>query len=140
MIYLTRRYRFSASHRLHSPRLSEEENQRVFGKCNNPGGHGHNYVLEVTVSGEPDLKTGMVVDLAQLDRFVGEEVLERFDHAYLNADAGSFGDKVPTTENLCMDIFRRLRAGFGAAPVARVRLEETSLNSFEYRGEEGRTP
>ena len=80
MIYLTRRYRFSASHRLHSPRLSEEENQRVFGKCNNPGGHGHNYVLEVTVNGKPDPKTGMVVDLAQLDRFVGRfpaELLER---------------------------------------------------------------
>ena len=71
---------------------------------------------------------------------MGEEVLERFDHAYLNADAESFGDRVPTTENLCMDLFRRLRAGFAAAPVARVRLEETSLNSFEYRGEEGRTP
>ncbi|HKZ52702.1 MAG TPA: 6-carboxytetrahydropterin synthase [Candidatus Acidoferrales bacterium] len=137
MIYLTRRYRFSASHRLHSLRLSEPENQRIYGKCSNPGGHGHNYALEVTVAGEPDPRTGMVVDLTRLDAFVEKEILERFDLSYLNDDRDCFAEKVPTTENLCMEIYHRLRAGFGDASVDRVRLEETSLNSFTYRGEEG---
>ena len=137
MIYLTRRYRFSASHRLHSPRLSEVENQRIYGKCSNPGGHGHNYALEITVAGEADLRTGMVVDLTRLDAFVEKEILERFDLCYLNDDRDCFADKVPTAENLCMAIYRRLRAGFHDACVDRVRLEETSLNSFTYRGEEG---
>ncbi|MFQ5696611.1 MAG: 6-carboxytetrahydropterin synthase, partial [Terriglobia bacterium] len=121
MIYLTRRYRFSASHRLHSPRLSEEENQRVYGKCSNPGGHGHNYVLEVTVGGEPDARTGMVVDLGLLDAFVEKEILERFDHAYLNADRERFGERVPTAENLCLEIYRLFQDGFPHAPITRVR-------------------
>jgi len=137
MIYLTRLYRFSASHRLHSPRLSEAENQRIYGKCSNPGGHGHNYALEVTVAGEPDARTGMVVDLTRLDAFVGKEILERFDLSYLNDDRECFADRVPTAENLCMEIYHRLRAGFHDAGVDRVRLEETSLNSFTYHGEEG---
>lgn len=137
MIYLTRRYRFAASHRLHSPRLSEAENRRVYGKCSNEGGHGHNYALEVTVAGEPDSRTGMVVNLAELDGWVEREILERFDHAYLNADPESFADRVPTTENLCGEIYGRLRRGFQPALVTRVRLEETSLNSFEIREEEG---
>lgn len=137
MIYLTRRYRFSASHRLHHPHLSEAENERIYGKCANPGGHGHNYALEVTVAGEPDAVTGMVVDLARLDGFVEKEILERFDLSYLNADR-SFADKVPTTENVCMDIYQRLQRSFPDAPVTCVRLEETSLNSFTYRGEEGK--
>lgn len=137
MIYLTRRYHFAASHRLHNPQLSEAENLRVYGKCSNQGGHGHNYALEVTVAGEPDARTGMAVNLAELDGFVEREILERFDHAYLNADAESFGRQVPTTENLCGEIFGRLRRGFRPAPVTRVRLEETSRNSFEIRDEEG---
>ena len=137
MIYLTRRYRFAASHRLHNPRLSEADNRRIYGKCNNVGGHGHNYALEVTVAGEPDPRTGMVVDLRVLDDLVEKEILEPFDHAYLNADGESFGDQVPTTENLCIEIYRRLQSGFRHGPVTRVRLEETSLNSFEYRGEQG---
>lgn len=140
MIYLTRRYWFSASHRLHAPRLSDEENDRIYGKCNNPGGHGHNYGLEVTVSGDPDPRTGMVVDLGELDGFVQREILERFDHTLLNADRESFGEQVPTTENLCLEIFRRLWTGFRPARVARVRLDETSLNSFEYWAEEGERP
>ena len=137
MIYLTRRFRFSASHRLHHPRLSEAENLRVYGKCSNPGGHGHNYALEVTLAGKPDPATGMLADLAALDGFVEREILERFDHTYLNAADGHFAGQVPTSENLCREIFRLCRAGFRGAEVARVRLEETSLNSFEYRGEEG---
>lgn len=136
MIYLTRRYRFSASHRLFNPRLPAAMNEEVYGKCSNPGGHGHNYAVEVTVAGEPEPRTGMVVDLGALDSFVERAIVERFDASYLNADA-CFADQVPTTENLCRVLYRLLREGFAAAPVSRVRVEETSLNSFEYRGEEG---
>lgn len=139
MIYLTRRYRFSASHRLYSERLSAAENERVYGKCANPGGHGHNYALEVTVGGEPDPVTGMVVDLAVLDGFVEKEILEPFDCTYLNA-AAVFAGSVPTTENLCIAVYRCLQEGFREARVSGVRLEETSLNSFAYRGEQGETP
>lgn len=139
-IHLTRRYSFAASHRLHSPLLAEEENWRIYGKCNNPYGHGHNYAVEVTLSGSPDPATGMLADLGELDRFVEREVLETLDHKYLNAEIAAFRDRVPTAENLCIEIFNRLRA-FSAARLERVRLEETSLNSFEYAGESiGSTP
>ena len=131
--YLTRRYGFSASHRLHSEAMSEEENQRTYGKCNNPHGHGHNYALEVTVGGPVDPKTGMVCDLVELDRFVDREILERLDHTNLNS-LESFRGVVPTTENLCVDIYQALERGFRAARVEKVRLEETMLNSFEYAG------
>ena len=133
-IHLTRRYAFAASHRLHSPRLSEAENRRVYGKCNNPYGHGHNYVVEVTVSGPVDPATGMVAHLTELDRFVEREVLETFDHKYLNEEMDAFRERVPTTENLCIEIYHRLWR-FPGAQLERVRLEETSLNSFEYAGE-----
>lgn len=104
-IELGRRYRFAASHRLHSPALSEEENCRIYGKCNNPYGHGHNYVLEVILSGEIDPATGMIANLADLDGFVEREVLEPFDHQSLNEDVAAFRATVPTTENLCIEIF-----------------------------------
>jgi len=133
-IHLTRRYRFSASHRLHSSQLGEEENKRVYGKCNNPYGHGHNYVVEVAVSGPVDRSTGMIANLADLDAFVGREVIEPFDHTYLNEEISEFRDRVPTTENICIEIFNRLRE-FPRAKLERVRVEETSLNSFEYMGE-----
>ena len=134
-IELGRRYRFSASHRLHSERLGEEENQRVYGKCNNPHGHGHNYVVEVRVSGTVDPATGMVANLADLDGFVEREVLEPFDHKLLNAEVAAFRASVPTTENLCKEIYRRLKH-FPKAKLERVRVEETSNNAFEYAGEE----
>ncbi len=133
-IHLTRRYAFAASHRLHSPLLGEAENRRTYGKCDNPYGHGHNYVVEVTVSGPVEPSTGMVAQLNDLDRFVEKEVLEPFDHRYLNEEVEAFGKRVPTSENLCIEIFNRLRA-FPAARLERVRLEETSLNTFEYAGE-----
>ena len=133
-IHLTRRYSFSASHRLHNAALSDAENNRVYGKCNNPYGHGHNYVVEVTVSGAPDPATGMVANLVDLDGFVQREVLDPFDHRYLNEEVPLFRERVPTTENLCVEIFRRLRA-FSAARLERIRIEETGLNSFEYSGE-----
>jgi 6-pyruvoyltetrahydropterin/6-carboxytetrahydropterin synthase len=132
-IELARRYRFAASHRLHSPQLSDEENSRVFGKCNNPHGHGHNYVLEVSLSGNIDPATGMIANLADLDAFVERQVLQEFDHRSLNEDVAVFRDKVPTTENLCMEIFHRLQ-DFPHAKLERVRIQETGNNTFEYPG------
>ena len=107
-VELGRRYRFAASHRLHSERLSEAENARLYGKCNNPHGHGHNYVVEIAVSGAVDPATGMIANLADLDGFVEREVLEAFDHRSLNDEVAAFRENVPTTENLCIEIFRRL--------------------------------
>jgi 6-pyruvoyltetrahydropterin/6-carboxytetrahydropterin synthase len=131
--HLTRRYRFSASHRLHSDQMSEEENRVTFGKCNNPYGHGHNYHLEVTVSGPVDPSTGMVCNLVDLDRFVKNKVLERYDLENLNT-LEEFAQNVPTTENLCVEIFEILEQGFPLAHLEKVRLEETMMNSFEYAG------
>ena len=131
---MTRRYEFSASHRLHSAGLTDEENQRLYGKCNNPFGHGHNYVVEVAVSGPVDEGTGMIANLSDLDAFVESEVIEPFDHKYLNEEIDEFREKVPTTENICIEIFNRLRR-FPRARLVRVRVEETGLNSFEYAGE-----
>lgn len=133
-VQLTRRYSFAASHRLHSAQLSEAENQRLYGKCNNPYGHGHNYVVEVTVAGVPDPATGMIANLVDLDSFVQREVLEPFDHTYLNKDSAVFAELVPTTENLCIEIFNRLQK-FKSARLVRIRIEETGRNSFEYEGE-----
>jgi 6-pyruvoyltetrahydropterin/6-carboxytetrahydropterin synthase len=132
-VSLTRRYRFAASHRLHTPRLNESENQRVYGKCSNPYGHGHNYSVEVTVSGPIDPATGMIANLAQLDPYVETRILEAFDQKYLNEQVPEFAPEkslVPTTENLCRVIFQRLK-GFPLAHLDRVRIEETSNNSFE---------
>jgi 6-pyruvoyltetrahydropterin/6-carboxytetrahydropterin synthase len=133
-VVLGRRYRFAASHRLHTRQLSDEENQRMFGKCNNPHGHGHNYVVEISVSGDIDPATGMIANLADLDAFVARKVLDDFDHRSLNEDVEAFRERVPTTENLCMEIFQRLR-DFPQAKLERVRVEETTNNSFEYAGE-----
>jgi 6-pyruvoyltetrahydropterin/6-carboxytetrahydropterin synthase len=134
-IELGRRYRFSASHRLHSTRMSEQENRRVYGKCNNPYGHGHNYVVEVSVSGTVDPATGMIANLADLDSFVEREVIEPFDHKSLNEDVAAFRENVPTTENICKEIYQRLKH-FPEARLERVRVEETGNNAFEYAGEE----
>ncbi len=131
--HLTRRYRFSASHRLHSNFLSLEENSSTYGKCNNPYGHGHNYTLEVTVSGPVDDATGMVCNLVDLDDFVRGEVLDRFDLQNLNV-LKDFAETVPTTENLSAAIYEILRRGFTLAHLEKVRLEETMMNSFEYAG------
>ena len=133
-LHLARRYRFSASHRLHSSQLGEEENQRVYGKCNNPYGHGHNYVVEVSMSGPVDTATGMIANLNDLDTFVQQEIIEPFDHKYLNEEVPEFRVRIPTTENLCVEIFRRL-SRFPQARLERVRVEETERNSFEYKGE-----
>jgi len=133
-IELGRQYRFAASHLLHTDKFSEEENARVFVKCANPYGHGHNYVLEVRVSGEVDPATGMIANLAELDSFVEREVIAVFDHKSLNEDVEVFRSVVPTTENLCIEIFERLK-NFPKAKLERVRVQETTNNSFEYSGE-----
>ena len=131
--YLTRRYWFSASHRLHCKSMSDQENQAVYGKCNNPHGHGHNYVVEVTVGGKVDPQTGMVCNLVDLDDFVNSNILERFGHENLNT-LREFQGVVPTTENLCIELYNILEHGFRHATIEKVRLEETMLNSFEYAG------
>jgi len=130
-ISLTRRYNFAASHRLHSPKLSEVENRRVYGKCNNPYGHGHNYIVEVTMTGPVDTETGMITNLGDLDPFVQREVIDAFDHKYLNEEIPEFQETVPTTENVCREVYRRLKK-YPLAQLERVRIEETLKNSFEY--------
>src|SRR5579863_8366370 len=131
--HLTRRYLFSASHRLHSDAMSPEENLATYGKCNNPHGHGHNYWLEVSVSGPVDQSTGMVCNLVDLDQCVKREVLLRYNLENLNT-LQEFAKTVPTTENLCIEIFEILQRTFPHAHLDRVRLEETMMNSFEYAG------
>jgi 6-pyruvoyltetrahydropterin/6-carboxytetrahydropterin synthase len=131
---LSRRYSFPALHRLFRAEWSEEENWRVFGKCANPHGHGHNYTVEVTVTGPVDQETGMIANLADLDEYVRRNVLEAFDHSNLNEEIPEFRDAVPTTENLCGVIYGRLK-GFPHARVERIRIEETGKNSFEYEAD-----
>jgi len=127
---LTRIYEFAASHRLHVADLSEEENLRLFGKCNNAAGHGHNYVLEVTVEGKLDPRTGMSVDLESLDATVEGEVLQRYDHKNLNVDVPEFQSKTTTSEVVALEIFNRLQAKVPGV-LKRIRLHETARNAFE---------
>lgn len=131
--HMTRRYMFSASHRLHSEAMSPEENLAVYGKCNNPHGHGHNYSVEVTVSGQVSESTGMICNLVDLDGFVAKQITGRFDLQNLNT-LPEFASTVPTTENLCIVIEDILRRGFTHAHLDKVRIEETMMNSFEYAG------
>jgi 6-pyruvoyltetrahydropterin/6-carboxytetrahydropterin synthase len=136
--HLSRRYHFSASHRLHSEEFDEVKNYEVFGKCNNPHGHGHNYTVQVTVSGQVDPVTGMVCNLADLDGFARKNIVERFDYTNLNT-LDCFAEKVSTTENLSIEIYRIFK-DFTAAHVERVHVEETSNNSFDYAGNENPMP
>ncbi|HXG34724.1 MAG TPA: 6-carboxytetrahydropterin synthase [Bryobacteraceae bacterium] len=134
-LQVTRRYRFAAAHRLHAAAFSEQENQALYGKCNNPNGHGHDYVLEVSVTGPVDEATGRLLSPAALDRLVAEEVLAAFDHRNLNAEVPEFVQAPPTTENLAQLIRRRLlerweELGHGAR-LAGIRLRETPRNTFE---------
>jgi 6-pyruvoyltetrahydropterin/6-carboxytetrahydropterin synthase len=131
--YLTRRYHFAASHRLHLEDCAEAENQAIYGKCNNPHGHGHNYTIEVTMKGPIDAATGMVCNLGDLDGFTQSAILDRFDHTNLNT-LPDFAEEVPTTERLCISIFDIYKSGFHKAKLERVRIEETAKNSFEYFG------
>jgi 6-pyruvoyltetrahydropterin/6-carboxytetrahydropterin synthase len=129
-----RRYTISASHRLHTEALSADENRAVYGKCNNPHGHGHNYVVEVVVAGAVDPETGMVINMKALDEVVRVRVVERFDHSNLNLDL-LFLHRVPTTENLSKVIFALLKDALSAGDLERVRVEETENNFFECVGE-----
>ena len=134
--HLSRRYRFSASHRLHVKLLDEQGNRDLFGKCNNPFGHGHNYFVQITLAGPVDADTGMVVNLADLDRFAAHELLDSFDSANLN-EHPSFANAVPSTENLCFvlwEIFARFTADHPPARLVRLRVEETDNNAFDYFG------
>jgi 6-pyruvoyltetrahydropterin/6-carboxytetrahydropterin synthase len=137
VVHFSRRYRFSSSHRLHIDALTDTENRETFGKCNNPHGHGHNYVLELTVSGPVNAETGMVVNMVDLDRLVHEKIVARFDLENLNHDP-AFAASVPSTENLCRVAWQLLSdASLGTARLRRLRIEETSNNSFVYAGEPG---
>ena len=131
--YFSRAYELSASHRLHTNRLSDVENQLTFGKCNNPHGHGHNYRIEVTVGGQIDGATGMVINMARLDEVVNTTVLARFDHMNLNLDP-LFEKHVSTTENLCIAIYQMLSPALAPSVLEKVRIEETENNFFEYSG------
>ncbi len=135
LVYLTRVYTFSAAHRLYNPNLSEEENRQLFGKCANPYGHGHDYRLEVTVSGEPDPITGMVMNITDLDTIVRKEVLDLLDHRFLNEEVPPFDKEVPTSERIVQFIVERLRPHFqGGVRLARIRLYETQRSYFEWWG------
>jgi 6-pyruvoyltetrahydropterin/6-carboxytetrahydropterin synthase len=131
---LTRSFEFAASHRLYAPHLSAEENDRLYGKCGNPGGHGHNYLLEVTVSGETDPETGMVVDIVKIDQEVQGLVVGRYDHKNFNVDLPEFQGKVTTTETIIQQIWEALN-GKLSAKLEKVKLYETPRNSFEVSAE-----
>jgi 6-pyruvoyltetrahydropterin/6-carboxytetrahydropterin synthase len=139
---VTRRYEFAASHRLHSGELSAEENRRLYGKCNNPHGHGHNYVVEVTVRGPLDGATGRAVDIAVLDELVQREVVRPFDHRNLNREVAAFARVVPTSENLGFEICRRLKRDWDQAfpgkwpMLEKIRIGETARNIFEVNADE----
>jgi 6-pyruvoyltetrahydropterin/6-carboxytetrahydropterin synthase len=131
--YFGRRFMLSASHRLHVDSLSDDENRAVYGKCNNPHGHGHNYIIEVLTAGRVDPDTGMVVNLVDLDRAVEARVIHRFDHTNLNKDP-LFANRVPTTENLCRAVYDLLADALPAVELEHVRVEETENNFFQYFG------
>lgn len=133
--YLSRRYHFSASHRLHSESYSTSENRAIFGKCNNPYGHGHNYTVQVTVSGQVDPATGMVCNLGDLDAFAQQNLLIPFDHTNLNT-LEAFADSVPSTENLAI-VLQQIFQQFPSAHLETIHVEETGNNSFDYTGPQG---
>ncbi len=135
MVYVTRRVTFSAAHRLFNPRWSEEQNWAVFDKCANPNGHGHNYVLEVTVAGIPDPETGYVLDLKLLARLIEEEILSKVDHKHLNHDVDFLQGVNPTVENLAVAFWRILEQKLPAGRLHAVRVYESENNYAEYRGE-----
>ena len=142
MFRVTRRYAFAASHRLHSPQLGVEENRSIYGKCNNPYGHGHNYLIEVSARGPADVATGLAVYVAALDDLVRRQVLEPFGHSNLNADTDAFHSVVPTSENLAVEICRRLKRNWSAAfpgdwpKLEKIRIAETERNIFELGADE----
>ncbi len=134
VVYITRRTTFSASHRLHSNELSAEENRQIYGKCNHPNGHGHNYVLEITVRGEVDARTGMVMNLVDLKKAMEEEILDLVDHKHLNLDVPFFQKIVPTAENMAVVFWQLLEPALPPGMLYEVKLHETENNVAIYRG------
>ncbi len=126
MVTITRKIEFAASHRYNNPALSAEENRRIFGKCNNPHGHGHNYILEVTVAGEPDPMTGMVLDLKELKELLEKEVMQRMDHRHLNYEVPELAGKIPTCENIARVIWELLEPRITRGRLHRIRLHESA--------------
>ncbi len=135
MVYLTRKAEFSAAHYYHNDEFTAEENHRIFGKCNNPNGHGHNYTLEVSVKGEVDPHSGFVVDLKQLKDVMNREVIDAMDHRFLNKEVEEFRDLIPTTENLAISIWNRLQPKLHVAQLHRVRVYEAPDLFVDYYGE-----
>ena len=135
IVTVTRRLRFNAAHRIHNPALSDDENRQLFGKCNNPNWHGHNYVLEVSVRGSIDERTGYVIDLGALRDVVEREVIDKTDHRNLNLDVDYMRGINPTTENMVVAIWRVLAPAVQPARLVRLRLWETENNYAEYEGE-----
>jgi 6-pyruvoyltetrahydropterin/6-carboxytetrahydropterin synthase len=134
MIFVTRREVFSASHRLYNPEFSEAENDRVFGKCSNPNGHGHNYTLEVIIAGEVDPVTGYVIDLKLLKEIIIQNVIHKVDHKNLNLDVDFLIGKIPTAENICIGIWNELVNKIPSGKLYSVKLYETENNYVEYKG------
>lgn len=135
MLYVTRREVFSASHRLFNPELTEEENEKIFGKCNNHNGHGHNYVLEVVVAGEINTLTGYVIDLKVLKKIILEEVIAKVDHKNLNIDVDFLKSKIPTAENIAVGIWQEIKDKIPSGKLYSVKIYETENNYVEYKGE-----
>jgi 6-pyruvoyltetrahydropterin/6-carboxytetrahydropterin synthase len=135
MVYVTRKAYFSASHRLYNPSWSDSKNQEVFGKCNNPRGHGHNYEVEVTVAGDPPKETGMVIDLKKLADILEEEIVERVDHKHLNEDVDFMSGIIPTAENMAIQFWRILSPKIKEGRLVSIKLYESNNNFVEYRGE-----
>ncbi|MCP4593755.1 MAG: 6-carboxytetrahydropterin synthase [bacterium] len=134
MVTMTQSFEFAAAHRLYVPQLSDEENRRIFGKCASPNGHGHNYVLEVTIAGEPDPGSGALTDLAAFEAVVQKQVVDRLDHKHLNADCTEFADLNPTVENITLAIWNMLEGALSGVRLHRVRVWETPKTYAEYTG------
>ncbi len=134
MVYVTRKAHFSAAHRLFNPEFSEEENERVFDKCNNPHGHGHNYTIEVTVAGEPDPKTGYVIDLKKLGELIDQTILSKVDHKHLNYDVPELTGIIPTAENIALVFWRLLVPRIAEGRLFKIRVAESDNNFAEYLG------
>ena len=135
VVYLTRREHFCASHRLYNPKFSEKENLSIYGKCAYPNGHGHNYELEVTVAGDPDGDTGMILDLKKLGELIEAEITDKVDHRHLNFDIDFLKGIIPTAENLALIFWKILNPKISSGRLSSVKVFETPNNFAEYRGE-----
>lgn len=134
MVYVTRKAHFSAAHRLYNPKFTDEQNEAIFDKCNNPRGHGHNYTIEVTVAGEPDPDTGYVIDLKKLADLIDEQILTKFDHKHLNYDVPELQGIIPTAENIALVSWDLLEPHIADGHLHKIRIAESDNNFAEYQG------